>query len=206
MEKKRPRGSTDESAAVKAAAWAWYQHGSGSEGTPAREYDAARPRHVPRPSRYKLEAMRSKAKEGKILLGHNYSKSNTQTTTNVSLLDEYEIQSISRHLDSLIDQYSDNEDFRRKDSFSDADRDDHSVVMKNNNNKKNNVKKTNSLRGFLIRHAAAVCGTREDVVETATRDFLEGRRRGTEDDRRVLPVVMAATGRPRWNHVMHSRG
>lgn len=210
MEKRRPRGSTDKLAAVKAAAWAWYQHGSGSgsDGTPAREYVAARPHHVPRPSRYKLEAMRSKTKEGVLpLIDDNFKPQSNR----VSLLDAYEIRSISRHLDSLIDQYSigdhgddhkDNQDFRLNEALiSDVD-DHHSMVMEKRKKKKNSRKMVN-LRGLWIRHAAAMCSTREGVVETAA--IWNGRRQQTEGSRRVLPVVMAATCRP-WNNIMHSRG
>ncbi|RZC57976.1 hypothetical protein C5167_005278 [Papaver somniferum] len=52
----------DELAAVKAAAWAWFQHGSGCEGNgkPIHEFDHANyaTQRPIRPSRFKLEAMR----------------------------------------------------------------------------------------------------------------------------------------------------
>ncbi|GAY43702.1 hypothetical protein CUMW_076500 [Citrus unshiu] len=64
MAKKKPRSSTDELAVVKAAAWAWYQRGSGSEGKPMGDFDVARTRRVVyKPSRYKLEAMRISEQE-----------------------------------------------------------------------------------------------------------------------------------------------
>ena len=63
MERRKSRASLDPSAVVKAAAWAWYQRGSGSEGKSISDFDATRARHAPIPSRYKLEAMKM-AEEG----------------------------------------------------------------------------------------------------------------------------------------------
>ncbi|XP_023551240.1 uncharacterized protein LOC111809120 [Cucurbita pepo subsp. pepo] len=75
--------TTDDLAAVKAAAWAWYQHGSGSDSKPMREFGLTRPTTLPKPSRYRLEAIRR-----------------SQTP---SLLDSYEVASISRRLSDLLD-------------------------------------------------------------------------------------------------------
>ena len=79
---------------VKAAAWAWYQHGASSEGKSVTDFDIRRTRRAPQPSRYKLEAMRKgeEAKEGSPI-----------HTNKVSLLDKHEEQSISRYLDNLIE-------------------------------------------------------------------------------------------------------
>ncbi|TKY47388.1 hypothetical protein E2542_SST29448 [Spatholobus suberectus] len=89
IERKKPQDNTDELAIVKAAAWAWYQHGSGSEGKAKTEFDVTRAQRVPRPSRYKLEAMRM-------------AKEVPSIHTNKPLLDTYEVQCISRQLDRLI--------------------------------------------------------------------------------------------------------
>jgi hypothetical protein len=90
MESKRkpqPQENKDELALVKAAAWAWYQHGSKSEAKKAmNEFDVTRTQCSSRPSRYKLEAMRM-----------------TKATNNDSLLDTYEVQHILRQLDNFID-------------------------------------------------------------------------------------------------------
>ncbi|KAK7387370.1 hypothetical protein VNO78_28121 [Psophocarpus tetragonolobus] len=89
VERKKPQETTDELAIVKAAAWAWYQHGSGSEGKAKTEFDITKSQHIARPSRYKLEAMRM-------------AKEVASIHTNKPLLDTYEVQSISRQLDRLI--------------------------------------------------------------------------------------------------------
>lgn len=95
VERKKPQETTDELAIVKAAAWAWYQHGSGSEGKAKCEFDIARSQRVARPSRYKLEAMRM-------------AKESPAIHTNKPLLDTYEVQSLSRQLDRLIIESSHN--------------------------------------------------------------------------------------------------
>ncbi|OWM64376.1 uncharacterized protein LOC116207767 [Punica granatum] len=63
--RRRARGSApDEVALIRAAAWAWYQQGSGSQGInkpPTREYDITRTRRVYQPSRYRIEAIRRMA-------------------------------------------------------------------------------------------------------------------------------------------------
>ncbi|KAI3951675.1 hypothetical protein MKW92_015826 [Papaver armeniacum] len=100
----------DELAAVKAAAWAWFQHGSGSEGNgkSIQEFDHANyaTQRPIRPSRFKLEAMRyaneissgdeSEASSSSLVS----SPTHTDTT---SLFDAYEIARISQHLDCLIE-------------------------------------------------------------------------------------------------------
>ncbi|KAI3909705.1 hypothetical protein MKW98_014122 [Papaver atlanticum] len=100
----------DELAAVKAAAWAWFQHGSGSEGNgkSIQEFDHANyaTQRPIRPSRFKIEAMRhaneissgdeSEASSSSLVS----SPTHTDTT---SLFDAYEIARISQHLDCLIE-------------------------------------------------------------------------------------------------------
>ncbi|PWA91854.1 hypothetical protein CTI12_AA086980 [Artemisia annua] len=54
----------DQFAITRAAAWAWYERGSLLEHNLIRESDFARKRdYTPRPSRYKLEAMKKQQKE-----------------------------------------------------------------------------------------------------------------------------------------------
>ncbi|KAM6550718.1 hypothetical protein CsatB_000526 [Cannabis sativa] len=151
MDKNKGGGTNtppDESAVVKAAAWAWYHHGSGSEGgNSAREYDVAMmARHVPRPSRYKQEATKLR---GNV----DHDVSSKPTVECLSLFDSYELRRISMQLDSLMDCSNDEE------SFSDND----SVISSSSRNKKKmNLKKV--IRGFWVRHAVAVCSTGEDQV------------------------------------------
>ncbi|XP_019702394.1 uncharacterized protein [Elaeis guineensis] len=137
----------DEMALVKAAAWAWYQRGSGNEGRPGREFDitcggAAR---IPRPSRYQLEALAKVSGSPK-----------PGPATSNSLLDLYEIERITRELDRLIAASSaaDNHRARRKEV-----------------EKRKVVARRTS--GFWMRHAVAICGTSGDVVEARV---LGGRR------------------------------
>ncbi|KAA8547689.1 hypothetical protein F0562_004118 [Nyssa sinensis] len=79
MERRKPSKTIDELAIVKAAAWSWYQRGSGSEGRLMREYDVTRTCRAHAPSRYKLEAMR-KAQDSPISGG-------SSSVTDTSLLD-----------------------------------------------------------------------------------------------------------------------
>ncbi|CAI9767049.1 unnamed protein product [Fraxinus pennsylvanica] len=95
MEKRNPRGSVDELSLVKAAAWAWYQHGSGSDGKPVPEFDLTRFKNVPKPSRYKLQAIKQDQE-------NTDSSSSTLGVSNNSLLDKYEIERISKQLDLYI--------------------------------------------------------------------------------------------------------
>lgn len=192
MEKRKTRGSTDESAVVKAAAWAWYQHGSGSEGNPTRECDIAfMTRNAPRPSRYKVEAAMRVAKDRRPNDHNHYNES--KAVHNLSLLDAYEIRSISRRLDSLIEyssaDHGNKNSICRKEVFSDDDVNFIGMMRK----KKRNMKKL--VRGFWLRHAAAVCSTRENgVVNTTTR--LGFQRSRPQLENHVPPVVMAATCGP----------
>ncbi|XP_058766781.1 uncharacterized protein LOC131640400 [Vicia villosa] len=151
----------DDLAIVKAAAWAWYQHGSGSchEGEAiSSEFFVRRNRREPRPSRYKLEieAKRSMEKEIK-----ECSSSPIHHKKEESLLDEYEVQSISRHLNKLI--VSNNNQNRKKlvsstDNIAITSVDD-DVVRKN---KKKIIRK-----GFFFKHGV-VCGREGDVVDSSS--------------------------------------
>ncbi|KAK7301916.1 hypothetical protein RJT34_12793 [Clitoria ternatea] len=139
IERKKPQQSRDELAIVKAAAWAWYQHGSGSEGkaNKSSEFDVTRTQRVARPSRYKLEAMRM-AKEVSSI--HTYN----------SLLDTYEVQSISRQLDRLtVSGYNRLVDGNINDSM--------------NNGHRRMVKKKRINKGFWPRNV--VCRGKNDVVD-----------------------------------------
>lgn len=143
MERRKPQDSIDELALVKAAAWAWYQHGSGSEGKVMSVFDIRSTQHVTRPSRYKLEAMRM-AKEAK--------EEGPPVHTKKSLLDTYEVQSISRQLDRLIE--SGHNKVGNGNNFADAGLDNGGRRMK---------KKKKINKGFWPRHGV-VCGKGDDVV------------------------------------------
>lgn len=117
MERRKHRGSNlDELAKVKAAAWAWYQNGSGAEGRPMREYDLARTQRTSKPSRYKLEAMKVHQEQEDLILkqmpsssssplirpSSSSGRSSTTVVGEKSLFDTYEIERISRELHSYI--------------------------------------------------------------------------------------------------------
>ncbi|PQM42429.1 uncharacterized protein Pyn_31634 [Prunus yedoensis var. nudiflora] len=111
MERRKSKGScNDELALVKAAAWAWFQHGSGTDVKPVMpEFDVRRTCHAPyKPSRYKLEAMiiSNINKQGMEFEGLK-SPSVVESNSDHSLLDTYEIECISRKLDQLIESSGD---------------------------------------------------------------------------------------------------
>ncbi|XP_014504289.1 uncharacterized protein LOC106764529 [Vigna radiata var. radiata] len=151
MERRKPpknstntNTNTNDLSFVKAAAWAWYQHNSGSKGKTITEFHATVTRHEPRPSRYRLEAMRTamEAREG---FPNLHAKK-------LSLLDEYEVQSISRQLNSLV------EDSNQK-PFIGADNNSTNGRTQTKKKKKKKVRK-----GFWLRHGV-VCGGEKDVVD-----------------------------------------
>ncbi|KAL8472317.1 hypothetical protein ACS0TY_029509 [Phlomoides rotata] len=90
MEKRKARESC-ELALAKSAAWAWLEHYSGgSDEQKTPESDVSRTKFNPKPSRYKLEAMKR-------------SSNSTHTiSASASLLDRYEIERISRQLDFCL--------------------------------------------------------------------------------------------------------
>ncbi|CAN6478203.1 unnamed protein product [Victoria cruziana] len=155
----------DGLAMVKAAAWAWYLHGSGKEGTAAREFDPWRTKQPPRPSRYKLEATKDRPTD----------RSNLPTSTSPrlqgppapnSLLDPYEIQSISKRLayaleDSFDGNYIFIDGFGGRKMLTARDEQQRKAV------ERRRMKGWLGWGGAWIRHAAAVCGPGESVVETS---------------------------------------
>ncbi|CAL0334817.1 unnamed protein product [Lupinus luteus] len=146
--KKLEDTNTDELALVKAAAWAWYQHGSGSEAKAMMsEIHVRRTQRETGPSRYKLEAM-GMAKKAK--------EEGSSIHTKKPLLDTYEIQSISRQLDRLIIEsgHGNNKVGNGNNSISDG----------LDNSGGNMKKKKRIIKGFWQRHGV-VCGRRDDVVE-----------------------------------------
>ncbi|KAL2317263.1 hypothetical protein Fmac_031139 [Flemingia macrophylla] len=128
---KKKKTTRDESAFVKAAAWAWHEHNT--MGKTITEFDATITRHAPRPSRYKLEAMT------------NMSPTRPKK---MPLLDEYEVQTISRLLESCYHH-------------------DNKVVTETSTNIRD-VKKKKKVtgKGFWLKHGV-VCGREEDVVDPA---------------------------------------
>ncbi|KAL2551300.1 hypothetical protein Fot_04919 [Forsythia ovata] len=159
MEKRNPRTSVDEFALVKAAAWAWYQHGSGSDGKPMSEFDLTRFKNVPKPSRYKLQAMKQVQET-------TDSSAAILSVSNNSLLDKYEIERISRQLDfyiesSHVQHYSGFYvgDSTEKGTAAAVGQSGGGIGMKSKQKKMKELSK-----GFWFRHSK-ICGSRHDVVE-----------------------------------------
>ena len=177
--KTKPEAVEDEAAVIKAAAWAWYERGSGSEGKPIREFDFTNSRRTdPAPSRYKIEAMKSE-KIDKYL-------SSACPSFNSSLMDNYEMESISKELGHYIEACDDR---RRVVAVEKIEK----VVG-------SDVKSKKLSRGFLLRHAAVSCGSINDVV--AGRDKMVDNIRGRQRPEKRGPVVKSSTPPTRVTHAL----
>ncbi|CAK9156043.1 unnamed protein product [Ilex paraguariensis] len=182
MERRKTRGSIDELAIVKAAAWAWYQRGSGSEARSMREYDLTRPSRAPKPSRYKLEAM---AMEGST----STSPSPCHSTGDTSLFDMYEKERISKQLDDYIKASH----IQYYGGFHGGG--DRSIVSVSESGvKRKEKKKKKKRKGFWLMQAVT-CGSRDDVVDSI--GFGGG---GLRSPEKQVPVVRVANYRPRTTH------
>lgn len=169
MERRRASGgSIDELALVKAAAWAWYQHGSGSEGRAMREYDLAMPKKAPKPSRYKIEAMKEPEKAPTYQLSPPTSGPLSPLSTasskqsEISLLDDYEIDRISKELDRYIE--SSRAEYLKSFLGSDYHANNKVASLSESGTTEGTGKrKTKNSRGFWMKYGA-VCGSRKDDV------------------------------------------
>ncbi|XP_018730917.2 uncharacterized protein LOC104449735 [Eucalyptus grandis] len=186
--KSRIRGSVDELALTKAAAWAWYERGSGSGGKPIREYDVMKTSRAPRPSRYKQEAMKL-AQLAKVQHEKEREKEKEKEKEKEnSLMDPYEVHVISRQIDRVIESsriYDSNypgsamvEPHQNHWKYDLSSPESESSSGSKTQKKK---KKKKSLR-FWQKHRV-MCGTREDVVEASV--FREARTRHNKH----VPVV-----------------
>lgn len=205
MERKRtkPKATEDELAIVKAAAWAWYERGSGSEGKPIREFDFTNnSRKTPTPSRYKIEAMKNTTidENSSIKRPSTSASISTCPSFNSSLLDNYEIESISKDLDHYIESCNHDSSSRVGDHGGGRHR---RVVSVSKIEKGREVvdakvkSKKLSKGGFLLRHAA-VCGSINDVV--AARNNIVVGIRGRRQPEKRGPVINSSqlphTGNP----------
>ncbi|MQM03659.1 hypothetical protein Taro_036443 [Colocasia esculenta] len=150
---RRRRGSScdDELALVKAAAWAWFQHGSANESKATREFDLARKRRQHRPSRYKLEAVAAAAAAvaaNVSATSDHLSWAAPSPTSELSLLDPYEVDRISKQLDRLVAST------RRGGSGRAGHR-----------RSREAGKGAAKVSGFWLRHAVGLCGSRADAAE-----------------------------------------
>ncbi|XP_028800498.1 uncharacterized protein LOC114755794 [Neltuma alba] len=161
---------TDVLALEKAAAWAWHQHGSGSEGKTIREFHITRAQHDYKPSRYKLEALRmasscspeTKEEQGSCQVQHSKK---------LPLLDAYEVRSILTRLDRLVAESSDG---KLENGFGSANAcldDNGGQRMKNKKKKKKKKRVGNGI--WERRRVRVICSTRKEDVVDATRDRKE---------------------------------
>ncbi|XP_045831241.1 uncharacterized protein LOC123922585 [Trifolium pratense] len=143
---------------VKAAAWAWHQHGSGSchEGEGSNEFYFRRSttHRAPRPSRYKLEleAMTSTEKEA------TQSSTILHKEKSRSLLDAYEVQSISKQLNHLLESNN----TRNRDKLVNSA---NNIASTSADDGVKEIKKKKKVRkGFFLKHSV-ICGREGDVVD-----------------------------------------
>ncbi|KAI3462182.1 hypothetical protein Pfo_018845 [Paulownia fortunei] len=183
MDKTKPRTAVvavDELALVKSAAWAWYQHGSGSDGRSIREFDVGRTKIEPRPSRYKLEALRN-VQEASNSPSIVSSPRSTARASN-SLLDNYEVERISRQLDYYIE--SSHAKYHGGNSGGLA------VEAAVAEIKNKVVLKKKIAKGFRLRHVPACGSSRDDVVENQRFEYSRRPEKGR------VAVVEVASCRP----------
>ncbi|KAF8010053.1 hypothetical protein BT93_J0887 [Corymbia citriodora subsp. variegata] len=151
---RRARGTDDGMDAVKEAARAWYSHRSGLEQKPIREHceTALSPNPSPKPSHYKLEAMKMAKSEPDASEARRHDRGICKEN---SLLDSYEIDAICRQLDQFI-EYCRHE----KDGYSRARAHHH----QHQKNKSNEGSKLGRKMKVLWQRHALMCWAPEDVV------------------------------------------
>ncbi|KAK1361831.1 Tetratricopeptide repeat superfamily protein [Heracleum sosnowskyi] len=198
--KTKPKSTEDELAVIKAAAWAWYERGSGSEGKPIREFDFTNSRRNPTPSRYKIEAMMNKATNDE----NSWLKTSTASiisisscpSYNSSLMDNYEIESISKDLHHYIESCDDDSSARVGHGHGSGGH--HGRVSKIEKGEvvSSKVKsKKLSKGGFLSRHAA-VCGSLNDVVTGGHRNNIVVGIKGRRQPEKRDPMVNSSNPLP----------
>eukprot|EP00262_Sarcandra_glabra_P016706 TRINITY_DN552_c1_g1_i2.p1 TRINITY_DN552_c1_g1~~TRINITY_DN552_c1_g1_i2.p1 ORF type:complete len:189 (+),score=15.01 TRINITY_DN552_c1_g1_i2:100-666(+) len=167
MEKRKPRESADELALAKAAAWAWYQRGSWSEGKPISELDLRKTRRQPLPSRYKLEEEQQQNSDvdDHVEASEPHSFAVSPAHTDTSLLDSLEIERISRQLDSLL-EYS-RRVFTDGSSSPYVDGRDRPRFVSSPDNGSRTSKMAGKVNGFWLRHAVGICSSSGGMVEAS---------------------------------------
>ncbi|GAU43139.1 hypothetical protein TSUD_246790 [Trifolium subterraneum] len=159
---------------VKAAAWAWHQHGSGSchEGEVSNEFYIRRStaHRAPRPSRYKLELETMRSTEKEVTQSSTIDLHGKEEFR--SLLDAYEVQSISKQLNHLIES---NNNHNRGKLVNSAN----NIASTSADDGVKGIKKKKKVRkGFFLKHGV-ICGREGDVVDP-TSVSRDGRRQLTK--------------------------
>lgn len=195
---------------VKAAAWAWFQQETlFDQCTSMQEFDIRRTIHDPKPSRYKLEAMElAKSDTENVDEGlKSPTRAGVQTTVDDhSLLDRYEIESISRQWDQLINSSGDkgrgNKGFLFAEQYDDYlgcgsksspppppklqsptspvgdlhPQESGTLMDSENYTNRGRKKKSNNFRGFWQRHAVICGSSTHEDVIQGTRAFVDSGR------------------------------
>ncbi|KAL6003414.1 hypothetical protein ACLOJK_023637 [Asimina triloba] len=146
-------GDADELDIIKAAAWAWYLHGSGSERKISREFYISRRSRAVGPSRYKLEAMKDAGGSGEL------RPEPCLNVKEIPLANSHEVDRISVQLGSVLGSTGSPYDHRSRSPSS-------TTMVADDAARRRKVRKLN---GFWLRHAIAVCSSRRDMVETRRR-------------------------------------
>lgn len=168
---RRGRSFSDDSALTKSAAWAWLERRSGTESRSKPEFDFSRKKSDGAPSRYKAEAMKKKVEES--------------SNSNLSLLDRYDIERISRQLDFYIESSRSS----RRGSGGDGGR---RAETKSKNGGKEAGKGL-----WLGSHAPIACGSsRGEVVEIKSIEPMRRRRSSSENGRAAAAMEVVGC-RPR---------
>lgn len=167
----------DDVSLVKAAAWAWHQRSNSSFQSDhqaiiikPKTSDTTRFHHNPKPSRYKLEAMRM-------------ASSSQSKNDELTLLDAYEVRSIKMRLDSLILESTNSCRCNMNNELSNNG----SVSAKANlddQKKKKKKKKVMMRKGIWVRHGV-ICSTREEQVVDVTRR----RRSSSSPNTKKVPAI-----------------
>lgn len=177
--RRKARRCTDELSLIRAAAWAWYQHGSGSEKKLTRECDITRIRKVYRPSRYRMEALAKEEHEHAVVCEGSISEplkfTQSPAHTDHPLLDSYEVQKITGLLDHYIDSMGNTSDYHSS-TVARGHRHRRKLLSASPESIASSVRKiahNRSVRFWWWRRQAVICGRREDVIDDWTRGVQE---------------------------------
>ncbi|KAK4797957.1 hypothetical protein SAY86_030283 [Trapa natans] len=189
--RKTRRSRTEDLSLVRAAAWAWFQRGSGSESKPVSEYGVSRTRMAySGPSRYRIEALLTKQERDERTAvsrdasrnseSHrlNFNLAPSPARTDISLLDE--VRTIASQPDHYEDYYSDSiasnnaseSDYSGSTVGGDGESGHRRMPYRSLSSSPHSTRKfeeeNNGSIGFWWwRRRAVICGRREDTVEVA---------------------------------------
>lgn len=194
--RRKARGSTDDLSLTRAAAWAWFERGSGSESKPNSEYGVTRTRRAySGPSRYRIEALLAKEEGDRAVVRKEGSNSESHrptpspARTHVSLLDSYDqVHMITGQRDRYCTDSTASNNASKSDFHSNSGssklvawgghgrhrrrRPNRSLSsspqsIRRSSSTRKVVENNGSLGFWWWRRRAVICGRREDVVDIA---------------------------------------